>query len=257
MRYTHQPVLSREQVETFRRQGYLIVRGLFGPKEMADIAQWTNRLQEWPEVRGQYMMYFEESRKGPGSRILCRLENFLPYHDQLRTITDGPKLRGAVSQLFGEEAVLFKDKINFKLPGAAGFTPHQDVQAGWSQYGSIHITALVSIDPSTVENGCLEMAGGYHDKGLIGDEWEPLTEDALREMDFINVETQPGDAVFFDSFAPHKSGPNVTEQARRVLYITYGKSSDGDQRQQYYADKRKSYPPDIEREPGKTYVYRV
>ena len=69
--------------------------------------------------------------------------------------------------------------------------------------------------------------------------------------------TKPGDAVFFNSFAPHGSKPNLTDQTRRVLYVTYIAASRGDHRAQYYTDKRKSYPPDIERETGKTYVYRV
>ncbi len=43
-----------------------------------------------------------------------------------------PQLRGAVATLFGEPAMLFKDKINFKLPGGDGFKPHQDQQTGWS-----------------------------------------------------------------------------------------------------------------------------
>ena len=67
----------------------------------------------------------------------------------------------------------------------------------------------------------------------------------------------PGDAVFFDSFVPHRSGPNLSDEPRRVLYVTYNRLADGDHRAPYYADKRRSYPPDVEREPGKQYVYRV
>ena len=44
---------------------------------------------------------------------------------------------------------------------------------------------------------------------------------------------------------------------RRVLYATYSKASEGDQRERYYRDKRHNYPPDIEREPGRTYTYKV
>jgi ectoine hydroxylase-related dioxygenase (phytanoyl-CoA dioxygenase family) len=71
------------------------------------------------------------------------------------------------------------------------------------------------------------------------------------------VHCQPGDAVFFDSYAPHRSLPNTTDKARRVLYITFNGASEGDHRAQYYADKRKSYPPDIERDPNKTYSFKV
>ena len=66
------------------------------------------------------------------------------------------------------------------MPGGDGFKAHQDVQAGWDEYAKLHITALVSIDPSTIENGCLEIAAGNHDKGLIGEQWKPLEENADR-----------------------------------------------------------------------------
>ena len=42
-----------------------------------------------------------------------------------------------------------------------------------------------------------------------------------------------------------------------MLYVTYNRLAEGDHRAQYYADKRKNYPPDVEREPGQQYVYRV
>ena len=150
-----------------------------------------------------------------------------------------------------------KDKINFKMPGGDGFTPHQDVQAGWARYSSIHITALVSIDRATEENGCLEIAPSFHSQGLIGSEWTPLSDEDMAGMEFEFVETEPGDAVFFDSFAPHKSGPNLTGSARRVLYITYNRKSEGDHLLQYCKDKRESYPPDIERREGQTYEFKV
>ena len=249
-------VLSPDQVEEFSQNGYLIVKGLFDHQAMTEMTNWANEVQQWPEVPGKYMMYFEQSTIS-GQRILSRLENFLAYHHGFKQLTQGPKMQGVVSQLFGEPAILFKDKINFKLPGSAGFTPHQDVQAGWATYGSLHITALISIDPASIENGCLEIAGGFHNRGLIGDEWAPLNDQSMQDMTFIYAETQPGDAIFFYSFSPHKSIPNTTQASRRILYITYGKASEGDHLAQYYADKRKNYPPDIERDPNKHYEFKV
>ena len=56
---------------------------------------------------------------------------------------------------------------------------------------------------------------------------------------------------------PHASGPNLSVERRRVLYITYNRQSAGDHRVCYYADKRKNFPPDIERDPTRTYTFRV
>ncbi len=246
--------LSTEQIEQFRNTGYLLVRNLYDADMMKKITEWTEEVSAYPEVPGKYMMYFEQSKLDAGKRILNRMEDIEPFHQGFSELFIHGDIQKVTSQLFGDDAVLFKDKINFKLPGGDGFKAHQDVQAGWDRYAKLHITALVSIDASTVENGCLEMAAGYHDKGLIGEQWKPLDEDAL---DYEAVITNPGDAVFFDSFAPHRSGPNLTDAQRRVLYVTYNAAAEGDHRRQYYDDKRLSYPPDIEREAGKEYVFRV
>ncbi len=247
-------MLSEQNREEFAASGFTTSYGLFDAEEMRMITAWCDEVASYPEVPGKYMMYFEQSQLDPGQRILSRLEDFEPYHAGFSDLFVGGKLKQCVDQLFGQESVLFKDKINFKMPGGDGFKAHQDIQAGWDTYAPIHITALVTIDPCTNENGCLELASGFHNKGFIGEKWKPLDEDGL---DYVALPTQPGDAVFFDSYAPHRSGPNLTNSPRRVLYVTYNKLADGDHRRQYYIDKRKSYPPDCEREKNKEYVFRV
>ena len=246
-------MLSEAQLNDFERDGYLLVRGMYNSEEMRDVLAWTKEVTNYPEVPGKYMMYFEQSSLDK-KRILSRMEDFEPYHEGFSRMFREEKMKGYTSQLFGEEAVLYKEKINFKMPGGDGFKAHQDVQAGWDKYANLHITVMVSVDATTIENGCLEMAPAKHKQGLIGEQWQPREEDAL---DYISIPTEPGDAVFFDSFAPHRSAPNLTDKSRRVLYVTYNRASEGDHRRQYYDDKRASYPPDIERDADKEYVFRV
>ena len=61
------------------------------------------------------------------------------------------RLAEAIDQLIGAPACLFKEKINFKMPGGAGFEAHQDQQAGWSRYANMFVTALVTIDRATIK----------------------------------------------------------------------------------------------------------
>ena len=247
-------MLTKEQLTDFERDGFLVVKGLYDEDEMRNVRAWTEEVTRYPEVPSKYMMYFEQSKLDENKRILSRMEDFEPYHEDFSRLFNDEKMKGNTSQLFGEEAVLYKDKINFKMPGGDGFKAHQDVQAGWDRYSKLHITVLLSVDATTLENGCLEMATGQHKKGLIGEKWQPLDENALK---YIAVVTEPGDAIFFDSFAPHRSEPNLTDKARRVLYVSYNRLSEGDHRRQYYIDKRASYPPDCERDADKEYVFRV
>jgi hypothetical protein len=249
-------ILSDQQIEQFHRDGFLLVRGMYSSDEVQAISDWTEEVAGFPEVPGKYMMYFEESQ-ADGSRILCRIENFVPYHEGFSKLITARRMRLAVSELFGEEAVLFKDKINFKMPGGDGFREHQDVQAGWDEFADLHITAMIAVDETNEANGSLEMIAGMHRQGVLGSMWAPLTDDDTDHVEYTAVHCLPGDAVFFDSYAPHRSHPNRTDQARRVLYITYNKLSEGDSRDQYYRDKRQNYPPDIERDPDKDYSFKV
>ncbi|HET6593314.1 MAG TPA: phytanoyl-CoA dioxygenase family protein, partial [Xanthomonadales bacterium] len=99
-------ILSDDQVEQFHREGFLVVRGMYSPAEVADISAWTDEVAGYPEVPGKYMMYFEKSQQDQ-SRILCRIENFVPYHEGFSKLITARRMQQAVSELFGEEAVLF------------------------------------------------------------------------------------------------------------------------------------------------------
>ena len=251
--------LSPEHLAAWDRDGILVLKAsdLYGPETVQDIRTWAGEVQNWAETPGKWMMYFEKSLKD-GARILNRMENFFPYHDGLNALFNGPWALGLVGQLLGAPAVCFKEKINFKLPGGGAFAAHQDVQAGWDRYGhTVHISLAIAIDPATIENGCLEVVRGEHKKGLIGPMGSEIPKDVCDKLTWELVTMEPGDLIFFDSYAPHRSEPNMTTSTRRVIYLTYNKASEGDFREQYYIDKRKSYPPDIEREVGKDYAYKI
>jgi hypothetical protein len=248
------PVLSAQQIADFHRDGYVVTPGLFSPAEAARFAAWTEELASRPEEPGKHWVFHEKSLLDPSRQIICRIENISPFHSGFAELADA--LKGPVGQLLGEPAVLFKEKINFKMPGGDGFKPHQDSQAGWDKYATFFISVLVTIDEATEENGCLKMVKGHHKRGLFRS-WEPLTDEDMAGMDFVPCPTKPGDVAFFDCYAPHASEPNRSNKIRRLYFATYNKLSDGDHLAAYYADKRKSFPPDIERVTGKEYVFRV
>ena len=236
------------------RDGFLVVPGFFGGAATAALLRWTEELEAAPEQPGRHWVYHEDSLTVPGRKVIQRIENFCPFHRGFDRLVRHGALSEWVAALMGGPVALFKEKINFKMPGAPGFKAHQDQQAGWTRYAPLFVTALVTVDPSTLENGCLEMAAGRHREGLIGEEWNPLDEAGLG---LVPVPTAPGDVIFFDSFAPHASKPNFTGEPRRILYLTYNLASDGDHRAQYYAEKHAAFPPDIERDGSTEYVFRV
>jgi hypothetical protein len=242
---------DREQLQ---RDGYLHVVGLMTAEVVARLLGWITDLETVPEVAGRHWVYREDSLATPGQKVLQRIENFCPTHAGLDAFVRHAALVEWTAALMGGPVVLFKDKINFKMSGSPGFKLHQDQQAGWSRYAPLFVTAMVTLDAATLENGCLEIAAGRHREGLIGEQWKPLDEAGINLQ---AVPTAPGDVIFFDSYVPHASKANCTGRSRRILYITYNLASAGDHRARYYADKYAAFPPDIDRDPAKTYVFRV
>lgn len=259
-----QPLLSGGAVDgrhpgaaeraSMERDGYLVVRGFLTPADVREVLEWTEQLARAPEVSGRHWVYHESSVTMPTQRVIQRIENFCPHHPRFDRFIRHGALADWTAALMGGPVALFKDKINFKMPGGDGFRAHQDQQAGWGRYASLFVTAMVTLDAATAQNGCLELAAGRHREGLIGEQWTPLDEQALQLQ---SCPTAPGDVIFFDSYVPHASKPNRTDAPRRILYLTYNRASEGDHRARYFADKHAAFPPDIDRDPAKSYVFRV
>jgi len=249
--------ITMDDVSKFSHDGFLAVRKMYSLEEVQRLAVAIDLLAGLPPTRGKQMVYYEESLMEKGNKVLSRIEKFVEVQKELAELACAEKIIGRVSQLLGEPPVLFKEKINFKLPGGSGFAPHQDIQPGWDEYASYFISVAVTIDEHTEENGCLEMASGHHKRGLIGKKWKPLEGDELKGLDFVKYPTRPGDVLIFDCFAPHQSAPNFTTQQRRSIYLSYNRRSEGNHRVRYFDDKRKSFPPDCERESGKAYYFSV
>ena len=248
------PTLGQDQIDHFAENRFVVIPGAFDDSEIARIGAWTDELASRTEESGKHWVYWERSLVEPGKRIVNRIENISRHHADFEVLTQ--VLKHSAAQLLGEEAVLFKEKINFKMPGGDGFKPHQDSQAGWDAYASAFVNVLVSIDEADAENGCLQLAPRHHRRGIIRS-LEPLTDEDMADMEFVLCPTLPGDLVFFDSFIPYGSEPNLSGKVRRLYLATYNRRSEGDHLERYYADKLKSYPPDTDREPDKEYVYRV
>ena len=244
----------QHQINDFESNGYLIVKSGLSTIDIQLLRTWTEELLALPEESGKHWVYHENSLVLENKKLVSRIENITPFHSGFRQLAE--TLKYPIGQLLGEEAVLFKEKVNFKMPGANGFQPHQDSQAGWNAYADFFISVLISIDDATLENGCLEICDGYH-KRRDFTSWEPLSDDDTKDMSFVPIPTRAGDLIFFDSFTPHQSAPNKSKFSRRIYYATYNRLSAGNNLNQYYKDKHKFYPPDIDRKRGKKYAFRV
>lgn len=246
--------LSEEQKNHWAVHGYIILPDFFSTHIKDRLSNWCNELTSWPETPGKWMKYFETNQRA--ERQLCRVENFIDYHPQMDEVARGERTTQLVSDLMGEPAVIFKEKINYKFPNGGGFKPHQDAPAFISFNQKFHITMMVAIDGCTLENGCLQVvAGGANKPEILPQEKDGSINSAIAaKLQWTPIECKTGDVILFDSYLPHYSEPNRSQGSRRAIFITYNKVSEGgSMRNAYYADKRDKFPPDCERIPNKDY----
>ena len=217
-------------VDHFRRLGWVLAATLDGAG--ADrLRSAVEEVASWPERDG-LLHYREMTDAGPK---LCRTENFTPLHHGLRALlTRGPMVEFA-SALLGEPAILYKEKINYKLTGGAGYSPHQDAPA--YPFIDVHVSCMVAVDDATVANGCLEVVSGAHGSVLPMDDQGCIRPDIASSLAWAPVEVAAGQTLWFHSRTPHRSGPNRSRLPRRALYPTYNGVSEGDLRADYYRRK--------------------
>jgi ectoine hydroxylase-related dioxygenase (phytanoyl-CoA dioxygenase family) len=229
----------------FKEQGLVYLKNYLSEDEAACLVQWADELDVVPEFPGKWMIYHETSSQR------ARIENFVQYMSMISNFVDN-KITPLIEQLCGEPMILFKDKMNWKLAGGKGFLPHQD-QPAWSEFNvKKFYTVAVFGNPTTIANGCLEFDISRHFTEVC-----PYNKDGdgslTEEYTWTPLETTTRDIVVFDSYIPHRSGPNNTNNNRRVYYFTYTCAKDGSYHKDYVARKREIFPPDAERDPNKQY----
>ncbi len=228
--------ITKQQLDHWRRDGFLKIPGFLNQAETETLKGWVEDIESWKDSPDKWMHHWEDTKYGVR---LSRSENWVPYHTGMRGLLTAGKVLEVLADLMGEPAVLYKEKINYKYPGGGGYAPHQDAPA----YDELkhHVTCLVSSDPATKHNGCLEFCSGRHLEGLIGLDAKGCIQSSVADtLEWAPLETEPGDAVFFDSYAPHRSFVNHSDEPRRTLYVTYNALSEGDKRAAYYERKRQA-----------------
>ena len=216
--------------------GVVVLEGALGAGIIDELRRSVEDLESDADGLDRLALHHHESTDS--GIALARSERFADSHEALGRFIRTEAVT-IVSEVAGEPMVLYKEKVNYKQPGGAGFAPHQDARA--YRFTDYHVSLMVPLDPATVDSGCLWFAPNP-DRGLLADDGRGrLSEPAVEKLCWQPVEVQPGDVVVFDSRAPHRSGTNRSRHPRRALYLTYNRASDGDLRDRYYEDKDREF----------------
>lgn len=112
-------VLTSEQSKSYHDQGFLLIDDFFSPEEHTTLQHYCDDFKQWGHEKGKWMQYYE-TNKATNQEQLCRTENFTPYHAGMNAYVRSSRLLKVLEDLHGEEYVLFKEKVNYKLPGGGG-----------------------------------------------------------------------------------------------------------------------------------------
>ncbi len=225
-------LLTDGLLDVWEASGRLVLPGALDPASCACIETAVDEVESWAHSSGPGLHHFEQTDRGPQ---IARSEDFEAHQAALSTILRSGLIVDVLNDLFGQPPVLFKEKINYKHPGGGGFAPHQNATA--YRFVDHHISVMVPLDRATIASGCLWFCDRQPE--TIVNEYGRIDPTWVASREWVPVEVDRGDLVFFDSYAPHYSETNTTARSRRALYITYNGESDGDFHERYYIDKRR------------------
>ena len=227
-------MLSQEQVDTFHRDGFLVIRGLFSGEELS-VLQDESKKVETQGIELSHSLSIDEQnnqsvddhvfRKVDGEMRYFRSEKMWNRHPIFKAVTVKPELLQAIGQCVGAPFAPGKDSFVCKTPRSmVPILWHQDPPY-WEPsreltFETPNFDVDIYLHPSTVQNGCVYGIPGHHLVGHV--DMKEKTEDELfDEYGAVPIEMQPGDVLFHCLSAPHGSRGNPTGDTRSIFYVHY------------------------------------
>ena len=220
--------LADADVAAFERDGYVFKRGLFDAEE---VGLMQRAIAEDPAILENVVALLDTE----GGSTELALWNH-PGDDVFGAVARSKRLVDAMQRVLGGEVYHYHSKLTMKAPKTGGaWNWHQDY-GYWYQNGCLFpdlASVMVAIDPSTMENGCLQVIKGSHRLGRIehvqiGGQTsaDPERMDhILARMELVHCELAPGDALFFHCNTLHASSPNTSNKSRNILIYCYNAAS--------------------------------
>jgi ectoine hydroxylase-related dioxygenase (phytanoyl-CoA dioxygenase family) len=244
------PASVRQAIQSYREQGYAVLRGLFDPTEIAALAaafdrHWAIGMAHRASWRHGNRFYRQGHDAALG-RVL-RLVQWPSYDDPLLAgFRTDPRIFAVLEPLIGRDVKQIINQLHWKPPGAAAaeFAYHQDSRfrrprEAYRNLRQSYVQTGIAVDPHTRENGAMRIYPGSHllddvDLSVAGSVMDgDMADESLRRAGLdparvVDLELQPGDLAFWNAFTIHGSGRNMTARDRRFYLNGYVRAADCD-----------------------------
>ena len=215
--------ISREQIERFRRDGFIRLKDVFDADALAhygaEIARLTIALNKQTKPMEERTTY---------DKAFLQVMNLWLQGGPAREFVFGKRLAGIAAALLETEGVrLYHDQSLYKEPGG-GITPAHADQYYWPLASDRCITAWAPLQAVPRDMGPLAFfAGSQHvefgrDLGISDESEREIT--ANMEAHGFPVVDEPfdlGEVSFHLGWTFHRAGPNRSQAPRSVMTVIY------------------------------------
>jgi phytanoyl-CoA hydroxylase len=215
--------VERDQVDHFRRHGYVYVPHFWDARVVAAMAAEADRLVAAGLVRNVATM--GDGTTPSETSVNLQLDPIIPHSLFFRLVAYHPQAAAAIEALLGGPVLLEEDQLFWK-PGeyGAGTNWHTD-NAYFNLDDPLAGTAMwTAIHDATIENGTLRVV-----PDAFREPWEhhrdPESDHHIRttvgDRDVAYAELEAGGVAFFCYGTPHATAGNSSGQARAAVAYHY------------------------------------
>jgi ectoine hydroxylase-related dioxygenase (phytanoyl-CoA dioxygenase family) len=216
--------LSPVEVESYRRNGHTLLRGVASPEEAAAYR---------PVIRNAALRLNTETRpladRDAYGKAFLQTMNLWRRDEGVRRFTLARRFAGIAARLMGVPAVrIYHDQALFKEPGGGPTPWHQD-QYYWPLDTSRTITMWMPLVPVPPEIGSMTFGSGSQRLGFLGQFF--ISEESDRVFDKMIADNNirrdaygamaPGDATWHSGWTLHSAAGNPTDAMREVMTVIY------------------------------------
>ncbi|NCW13342.1 MAG: phytanoyl-CoA dioxygenase family protein [Chitinophagia bacterium] len=224
-------LLTPQQIAAYHRDGYIIVKNFCSKQEVDKM--YSTALQDKAMEKNALDLNDQTGKK---TRLSLW---FTPGNDVFGYLTRSEKMVDSVANLLDSDAPVchFHSKLMQKEPKVGGaWEWHQDYGYWYKNqfmFPDQLVSVMVALTPANKENGCIQVIKGSHKLGRVNHGFAgeqvgadmTMVNNALKTMDLVYVEIEPGDALFFHSNLLHRSEANLSDKPRWSIISCYSAQS--------------------------------
>jgi len=227
--------LTKEEIEQFERDGFLLIRGFLDTKScdiIKDIAKVHLKYKIEPiETEYEYIEIDKEEYKTSVRRLRQVYDRDIVFKEWMRN----KEIKPILEQILNEKPILVTahhNSIMTKLAGTSTHTCWHRDSRYWSYNGKNLVSVWLALDEENSQNGVLEFIPKSHkielsedsfdEKSFFREDYE-INKELLQQKVSFNL--HKGDIVLFHSELLHRANENRSDSDKiSFVYTVKGKS---------------------------------